>query len=184
MDKDRFVWIDLETTGLNPETCHILEVAMIITDHNLETLDKYESVVWQPASILETMEPFVRAMHEHNGLLGTQPELKSSLYGIQRKMIRILNKHVEFGRGILAGSSIHFDRAFLQKYMPIFTDQLHHRMLDTSSFKVALSNWRHELLPPKREQQKAHRAFIDIQWSIEDMKHYKSIFGPSIAASP
>ncbi len=168
----RLVWIDLEMTGLNDNKCVILEVAMIISDINLIKLDSICLVIWQPESYLENMIPIVRDMHTKNGLLDKVRTSSISLDQAQTKLMEILVKHVQFKRGILAGNSVHIDRRFLHKHMPVIDNYLHYRHLDVSSIKILIENWLWNGIKPHKKST-LHTAMCDIEQSLDELKFYK-----------
>lgn len=169
---DLIVWVDLEMTGLDPETCVIVQAAMIITDRDLkEVADPVEVTVWQPPAALSSMVPFVRRMHKKSGLL---PEIESSLVDIEQaeqQLLAVLTALASFRTARLAGNSIWQDRRFLHRYMPAFEAYLHHRMVDVSSFKEIADWWygaRHD-----KGEGAAHTALYDIRQSIAEMRYYR-----------
>lgn len=173
MAYDRWVWLDLEMTGLDEETCAILQVAMIITDTNLKTLAEIEMAIWQPESVLARMIPIVRSMHTKNGLLDRVRTSDLSVEQAEAELLRILSPRVAFKQGVLAGNSIYVDRRFLRRYMPSFETYLHYQQIDVSSLKLLSHAW----LGPKGQPPKkvsAHTALSDIKDSIEELSFYKN----------
>ncbi|MDF1563124.1 MAG: oligoribonuclease [Deltaproteobacteria bacterium] len=167
------VWIDLEMTGLDPASCHIVQLGMIITNSQLEQLgDPYEVTIWQPDAVLDQMSPFVRRMHEKSGLL---PQIRASETGLreaeQETMARI-TAVAEYRKAILCGNSIHSDRKFLDAYMPQLSGYLHYRMIDVSGIKELARSW-YDLEYSKPELGQ-HTALADIQQSIEELRFYRS----------
>jgi oligoribonuclease len=167
----RFVWVDLEMTGLDPETCAIVEVAVVLTTVELEPLAQLERVVWQPPEVLARMDPFVRQMHTQSGLLGRIAESKFSLRDVETEALALVSSHCKFGEGILAGNSIHQDRRFLSRYVPAFERYLHYRQVDVSSLKLLARAWYGPHLEFKKE--KSHTALADIEGSIAELKFYR-----------
>jgi oligoribonuclease len=179
-NKGSWVWMDLEMTGLNPETCRIIQIATIITDEELQPLEKLEMVVWQPESILTTMEPFVRDMHTNNGLLEQVRASNHSNADAEARTLEMIIRHVPYRKGILAGNSIWQDRRFLLQYMPLLEKYLHYRMIDVSSLKVLTQQWYGaKAQPPSKPS--THTALEDIEASIEELRFYrKTCFRPEI----
>ena len=140
-DPNRFVWLDLEMTGLDDKTCSIIEMAMIITDGELNELAQLEQCIWQPESALETMSPFVKKMHTDNGLLTKVRASSTSLAEAEQKTVEVLLQHVPYKKGILAGNSIWQDRRFILRHMPSFESLLHYRQIDVSTIKVLSKQW-------------------------------------------
>lgn len=170
--EERWVWLDLEMTGLDPDTCVIIEAAAIITDGDLNELGSMSQVVWQPDSALETMGPFVRKMHTDNGLLEAVRASNKSLADVERDLMTLLTTHVGYRRGVLAGNSVWQDRRFLERFMPNVEGYLHYRQIDVSSFKVVASQWYGSAgEAPKAKSN--HTALADIRASIEELRWYR-----------
>ena len=169
---DRWVWLDLEMTGLDPKSCVILQVAMIITDPNLKTLAEIDIPIWQPESSLSSMIPIVRTMHTKNNLLDRVRTSDHSLEQAEWELMKILTQHVSYKQGVLAGNSIYVDRLFLQRYMPTFEGYLHYRQIDVSSIKLISQSWYpNRGKAPKRPS--SHTALEDIRDSIEELSFYR-----------
>ena len=136
MSAATLVWIDLEMTGLEPETCGIVEMALILTDGELnEIADPLEMAIWQPPTVLENMSPFVRSMHDKSGLLEKVRASKTSVGDAEIKDLELVSKHASFRKARLCGNSVSQDRRFLSKYMPLLEGYLHYRQGDVSSVK-------------------------------------------------
>lgn len=167
-----FAWLDLEMTGLDPSTCAIVEMALIITDAQLQLLaPPLELVVWQPEEVLARMSPFVRQLHTKTGLLGKISRSEVSQQDAEREAMLLLTKHAGFKEARLCGNSVYTDRAFIKAHMPQLEGYLHYRMVDVSSFKelgLAWNNYRYR--KPSGAQ---HTALFDIQQSIEELKNYR-----------
>lgn len=168
----RLVWVDLEMTGLDPETCAIIEMAMVITDENLTVLAEVERVVWQPDSVLETTNPFVREMHTKNGLLDKVRASKTCLDDVEREMLTVLSKHCAFREGMLSGNSVHQDRRFVTRYMPAFERYLHYRQVDVTTLKVLAQAFGHTHAKFTSTSED-HTALADIRGSIAELVHYR-----------
>ena len=178
LGNDRWVWMDLEMTGLDDKTCTIIQIATIITDENFTEIAEQDVVIWHPESALETMSPFVRKMHTKNGLLDRVRKSETPLDEAAQKVVKLLAEHVPYRKGILAGNSIWQDRRFLLRYMPLLEQYLHYRMLDVSSFKIATTSWFGDKgIPPAKKT--THDALDDVRESIEELKFYKkNLMGP------
>lgn len=175
-DTNRFVWLDLEMTGLDDKTCQIIEMAMIITDGELNELATLEQCIWQPESALETMSPFVRKMHTDNGLLAKVRASSTSLAEAEQKMIEVLLQHVPYKKGILAGNSIWQDRRFVLRHMPNFESLLHYRQIDVSTIKVLSKQW-YGVTGDAPGKASNHTALEDIRASLAELRWYrKNIF--------
>src|SRR5262249_19184064 len=130
------VWVDLEMTGLDPQTCAIVEIATIITDASLSVIAEGPClVIHQPEAVLETMSAFVRDLHTRSGLLDRIRSSTTSLAGAEAQTAAFLAAHCQKGMGLLAGNSVWKDRAFLERYMPNVIEFLHYRIVDVSTIK-------------------------------------------------
>jgi len=160
-------------TGLDPESCVIVQAAMILTDVKLnEISEPFEMTVWQPESALETMGPYVRNMHTNSGLLNQIRDSRKTLDECEREMMKILTEHCAYKRGFIAGNSIGQDRKFIDRYMPQLSGYLHYRQIDVSSVKE-LAEWWYEAKFEKSDEGK-HTALADIRNSIEELRYYRS----------
>ena len=168
----RFVWLDLEMTGLDDKTCHVIEMAMIITDGDLNELALLEQCIWQPDSALETMSPFVRQMHTDNGLLEKVRASKLSLADAEQKALEVLTAHVPYKKGVLAGNSIWQDRRFLLRHLPVFESFLHYRQIDVSTIKVLTRQW-YGGKGDAPGKPSSHTALEDIRASVAELKWYR-----------
>ncbi|MCL2627022.1 MAG: oligoribonuclease [Cystobacterineae bacterium] len=171
----RFIWCDLEMTGLEPQRCAIIEIGLVVTDKDLNPLVEFERVIWQPESVLLEMEPFVRQMHTRNGLLERVRASEHSLRATEKEVLGLLAEHFAAGEGILAGNSIHMDRSFIAWHMPGLDRFLHYRMIDVSSLKELIRAW----YPQQAGRSKVdtqHTALSDIQASIGELAFYRHHF--------
>lgn len=179
--REPLVWLDMEMTGLDPERCVPIEVALVITTAELEELDQMEMVIWQPPEALDRIEPFVRRMHTENGLLEKVRASEFSVADAERKMLAMLARWTKPGEGVLSGNSIHQDRRFIHKYFPVMNGYLHYRMVDVSTLKELARRWYGpEALFMKGNTD--HTALSDVRSSIEELKHYRKVlFKESVA---
>lgn len=175
MSEQRFIWCDLEMTGLDTERCAIIEVGVIITGPDLKPIIQYERAVWQPEDVLTRMEPFVLQMHTKNGLLDRVRKSEFSLRTVEKEVSSLVLEHAEHGEGILVGNSIHTDRAFIARYMPGFDRVLHYRMIDVSGLKILTRAW-YPNAPGRSKVDAAHTVLADIQASIGELAHYQQTF--------
>ena len=182
---DRLVWIDCEMTGLDLEVDELVEIAVIITDYDLNPVDGGLSIVIKPdASALENMGEFVRAMHTESGLIEEIPN-GVSVAEAEYEVLEYILKHVpEEQKAPLAGNSIGTDRSFLAKYMPRLDGHLHYRNVDVSSIKELAKRWYPRAYSNAPAKNGGHRALADILESIRELQYYRrAIFvadpGPS-----
>ncbi len=171
-DDTRWVWLDLEMTGLDDKSCVILQMAVIITDGSLNELAMLEQTIWQPESALETMTPFVRKMHTDNGLLAAVRASQVGVAEAEQRALEVLTQHVPYRKGVLAGNSIWQDRRFLLRHMPSFEQYLHYRQIDVSTIKVLSRAWYGAKgeAPGKASD---HTALGDIRASIAELRWYQ-----------
>lgn len=168
----RWVWLDLEMTGLDVDRCGMIQAAMIITDPTMKILAKKDIIIWQPDSVLNAMDPFVRDMHTKNDLIKRVRSSKSGVRDAEQELMGILSEHVGYRRGVLVGNSMFTDRQFLQKYMPTLEGYLHYRMIDVSSIKMVSRAWYGKKIEtPKTDS--THNAMDDIKECMEELQHYR-----------
>lgn len=162
-------------TGLDPEVDRILEAGVIITDKYLEPVYEWETAVFQPSEVLESMNDWCKHHHGESGLLKRVPEGISE-EDLDRTLGEIATKHFKKKNPVvICGNSIAQDRKFIDKYLPQFAERLHYRMLDVSSFKIVFR----EMLGREFKKANSHRALDDIRESIAELKYYMGAIDPS-----
>ena len=171
------VWIDCEMTGLDPQTDVLLEIAVIITDGNLIPVDEgIEYIISTPRSILDNMDPWCVDMHGKTGLTAAclaEPK-EHDVAWVEERVLDYITRWVPSQRvGVLAGNSVHADRAFLAIGMKKVVEHLHYRIVDVSSIKELVKRWHPKLIMDKNGSESKHRALDDIQWSIKELKYYR-----------
>ncbi|WP_438855664.1 oligoribonuclease [Agromyces sp. M3QZ16-3] len=171
---DRLVWIDCEMTGLDLEVDELVEIAVVITDYDLEPVDEGLDIVIKPdASALESMGDFVRAMHTQSGLIEEIPN-GVSVADAEYQVLEYVLKHVpDEQRAPLAGNSIGTDRAFISRYMPRLDAHLHYRNVDVSSIKELAKRWYPRAYFNAPAKDGGHRALADILESIRELQYYR-----------
>jgi oligoribonuclease len=165
----KLLWCDMEMTGLQAEKEAIIEVACIVTNLNLEPLDQYEAVVYQPRDYLDRMDEWNKSHHTQSGLIN-KVQFGKPQDQVENELIELIRNNFELPteRPILAGNSIAQDRSFINTHMPELSKILHYRMLDVSSWKIIFEN----VYGLKYNKKKNHRALDDILESIEELKFY------------
>lgn len=168
---DNLVWIDLEMTGLDPANEVILQAALIVTDSQLRPLESYCVDIWQPEAALERMVPFVRQMHEGNGLIERVRKSSVEVGRAEQELLMRISGWCPH-RPVLCGNTIHSDRKFIAKYMPGLDAYLHYRMVDVSTLKVLAGLW-YPSAAYQKPRDAQHDALFDIQQSIAELAHYR-----------
>ena len=164
---EKFFWLDLEMTGLCPETDVIIEVAVIITDNKFKELDTYHNVVKQDHKYLEAMDSWNQKCHRRSGLYDLIPQGKS-LHSVEQDLLSILENHFQTEElVVLAGNCIYQDRNFIRRYMPRLDKKLYYRMLDVTAWKLIAQQ--KGLLFEKTNR---HRALEDTRESIREFVYY------------
>lgn len=173
---DLLVWCDVETTGLYPGQHQILEVALVLTDSDLQLWHSIRQCVKPLGHFLEEMDPVVKEMHTKSGLL-SQLEHDAgidSIWGVDNLLAKWLDDLIVPSSAPLCGSTISFDRSFLRHYMPLTHARLHYRNIDVSTVKELSRRWKHPAALPKLAPElSAHRALPDCLASIEELRHYR-----------
>ncbi len=170
------VWIDMEMTGLSPETDRVIELAAIVTDSDLNILITSPSiVVRQPQSVMDGMDAWNRGTHGKSGL--TQKVLESTVDEQQAtaQMLAFLKPWVPAGKSPMCGNSICQDRRFMAKHMPKLEEFFHYRNLDVSTLKELCKRWQPQVAKGFLKRS-AHTAIADIQESIDELKYYREHF--------
>ncbi|KAH8087847.1 oligoribonuclease [Cristinia sonorae] len=188
------VWIDCEMTGLNPRTDKILEIAVLITDGNLELVDDgIEFIVHTEKETLDKMDEWCTKQHGSSGLTDACIASPHSTEYVAKEVLDYIKKWIPERRvGVLAGNSVHADRGFLVEEMPEVVDWLHYRSnprphsVDVSSIKELCRRWFPTEMPPQNYSGiSKHRALDDIKGSIRELKWYREhIFIQPSATQP
>ncbi|MEY4532754.1 MAG: hypothetical protein RI926_523 [Actinomycetota bacterium] len=168
------VWIDCEMTGLNLEVDELVEVAVIITDSELNPVHEGFDIVINPSqSAMENMGEFVTNMHKSSGLIEEIPN-GVSLKDAETQVLAYINEHVPEGqKPPMCGNSIGTDRAFIVRYMPEVDSRLHYRNIDVSSLKELARRWYPRVYFNSPSKDGGHRALADIQESIRELDYYR-----------
>lgn len=171
-----FFFVDLETTGLDAQKDNILELGIIVTDLRLDKLSGRSWYCDPPSNYKEKMDPVVVEMHTKNGLIQAIDEGRGidlrTVAGLALEFCHVFESNL--GEFPLCGSSIHFDRAFLKHHLSSFESSFFRRNIDVSTIKELVKRWHPSRLPAK--SQSGHRALADLEFTIEELRHYKSEF--------
>jgi oligoribonuclease len=169
------VWMDLEMTGLDPETDVIVEIGTLITDDNLSIIaEGPDLVIHQPDSVLAVMQPIVVEMHTKSGLLEAIKASTVTLEEAGKATLEFIALHVPEPRSVpLCGNSIGTDRRFLAKYLPEIENYLHYRSVDVSSIKELSKRWYPKVGIDRPNKGGSHRAMDDIKESVRELQFYR-----------
>jgi oligoribonuclease len=172
---DRLVWIDCEMTGLDLRRDALIEVAVLVTDAELNVLDDgIDIVIHAHDDVLDTMIPLVRDMHASSGLTDEVRASTVTLGEAEKAVLDYIAKHVpEAKSSPLCGNSIATDRGFLARDMPSLDEYLHYRMIDVSSVKELAKRWYPRVYQSQPAKGLAHRALADIRESIQELAYYR-----------
>jgi oligoribonuclease len=173
-------WIDLEMTGLDPETMVILEIATVVTDADLNIIaEGPQLAINYPPEVLDRMEEWSRTHHQASGLLDRVKASATTCMQAEQETLNFVSSYCGKGESPLCGNSVWQDRRFLVKHMPLLEAHFHYRIIDVSSIKELAKRW-YPGLPPYQKK-KDHLAMNDIRESIEELKYFRrNIFIPSI----
>ncbi|MDQ1128758.1 oligoribonuclease [Microbacterium sp. SORGH_AS_0888] len=179
-DGDRLVWIDCEMTGLDLEVDQLVEIAIVVTDFDLNVLDEgFQLVIKPDDSALAHMNDFVTDMHRSSGLLDEIPNGVSVAEAEFQALEYIQRFAPVEGRAPLAGNTIGTDRMFLARYMPRLDRWLHYRSVDVSSIKELSKRWYPRVFHNAPAKHGGHRALADIRESIRELAYYRqAVFVP------
>jgi len=186
-DDGPLVWIDCEMTGLNPKTDRIIEIAVLITNGDLELVDEgIQFVIRTEQEVLDRMDEWCTNQHGRSGLTKACLESPHSTDFVAKAVLGYIKKWIPEHRvGVLAGNSVHADRAFLVEEMPAVIDWLHYRIVDVSSIKELSRRWFPLRKQPKSDNlETSHRALDDIHGSIRELAWYRKNIFVSPDASP
>lgn len=175
-DDAPLVWIDLEMTGLDPDRCHILEIATLVTTGDLEVLAEGPHLVIHPdEAALATLSAWSRETFTASGLLARAAASRVTLAQAQDATLAFLAAHCPPRTSPLCGNSVHTDRAFLWRHMRRLHDFLHYRNVDVSTLKEILRRWYPRRWHPPQKAN-SHRARSDVRESIEELRYYRRTF--------
>lgn len=175
-DQNNLVWIDMEMTGLNPDTDRVIEVALVVTNSALDVVAEAPVlVIHQTDEALEAMDDWNKNTHGRSGLISKVRESRLTEAVVEAQMVEFLKQHVGSRLSPMCGNSICQDRRFLARWMPKLENYFHYRNLDVSTLKELVKRWRPELAKGLSKHGK-HEALADIYESIEELKYYREHF--------
>ena len=175
-DQNALVWLDMEMTGLNPDSDRIIELAMVVTNSDLVIVA--EAPVWvvrQPAEVMNGMDEWNRNTHGRSGLTQRVLAAQQSEAEVEAEALAFLQAHVPAHATPMCGNSICQDRRFMARYMPKLEDWFHYRNLDVSTLKELCKRWRPALAKELKKHGR-HEALADIYESIDELRFYREKF--------
>jgi len=175
-DASHLIWIDLEMTGLKPDSDRIIEMALVVTDGQLNTVA--EAPVWvvhQSDAVLAGMDAWNQGTHGRSGLIDKVKAATLDEAAIEKAALAFLREHVPAKMSPMCGNSICQDRRFLARSMPALEDYFHYRNLDVSTLKELARRWKPELMKGVPKEGK-HEALADVYESIAELKYYRDNF--------
>ncbi len=174
---DNLVWVDLEMTGLNPETEQIIEIATIVTDSELNVLAEGPVLaINQPEALLSAMDEWNTTHHTQSGLVKRVRESEYDLSRAEQETLEFLADHVDPGHSPMCGNSIGQDRRFMVKGMPTLEAWFHYRNIDVSTIKELVRRWKPDVMDGFSKKS-THLALDDIRESIQELSYYrKTVF--------
>jgi oligoribonuclease len=173
--RDELVWIDCEMTGLDLKADLLIEIAVLVTDADLNILgDGIDVVIHADDDVLSSMIPVVTEMHTRSGLIEEVRASTVDLAAAEELVLDYIRTHVKQAKTApLAGNSIATDRGFIARDMPKLDEYLHYRMIDVSSIKELCRRWYPRIYFGQPEKGLAHRALADIHESIRELRYYR-----------
>ena len=174
--EDNLIWIDLEMTGLQPDTDRIIELAVVVTDAQLQVrVEGPVLAIHQSDAVLDGMDAWNKGTHGKSGLIDRVKASNLTEATAQAQVIEWLSQHVPKGKSPMCGNSICQDRRFLARYMPELERFFHYRNLDVSTLKELARRWKPQIMAGFKKAQ-AHTALADIQESIDELAYYRAHF--------
>ncbi|WP_084501156.1 oligoribonuclease [Actinomyces slackii] len=177
---DPLVWIDCEMTGLDLSADALIEVAVIVTDYELQPLGEgIDLLIKPPAAAMERMDDYVRSMHTSSGLLDELDGGMSLDEAKEAVLAHVTSLVPQARTAQLAGNSVGTDKAFLARDMPELIEHLHYRVVDVSSIKELAKRWYPRTFFQSPAKAGGHRALADILESIDELRYYRAVLFPS-----
>ena len=176
LDSNNLIWIDLEMTGLLPQQDQIIEIATVVTDTNLNILDRGPVIaIHQTAATMEAMDEWNTQHHGDSGLTQRVLDSRYTMAEAEQQTLAFLKRYLPPGKSPMCGNSICQDRRFMARLMPELEAFFHYRNLDVSSLKELAMRWKPELASGFVKKG-AHLALDDILESIDELKYYRDNF--------
>ena len=175
-NNNNLIWLDMEMSGLLPDSDRILELAAVVTDAELNVLGESPVlVIHQSAAVLDGMDAWNQSTHKRSGLIDKVKTSTLDEQAATTQMIAFLKQFVPAGKSPMCGNSICQDRRFMARYMPDLEAYFHYRNLDVSVFKELARRWKPEIYSGFKKASR-HEALADIYESIDELKYYREHF--------
>lgn len=172
----RLIWIDLEMTGLKTDSDHIIEIATVVTDKDLNTLAEGPVLaIHQSDAVLAAMDDWNRRQHTSSGLAARVRASSVTAAQAEARTVEFLSRWVEPSASPMCGNSICQDRRFLAREMPLLERYFHYRNLDVSTLKELARRWAPDVYS-SFQKSSTHLALDDIRDSIRELEHYRAYF--------
>jgi oligoribonuclease len=172
-DQNNLIWIDMEMTGLQPDSDRIIEIALLVTASDLSPVAEGPVLVLhQPDEVLDAMDAWNKGTHGRSGLIDKVKASTLDEAQAERAALEFLVQHVPASASPMCGNSICQDRRFLARWMPKLEAHFHYRNLDVSTLKELAKRWKPELVKGFAKESK-HEALADILESVEELKYYR-----------
>jgi oligoribonuclease len=175
-NQDNLIWLDMEMSGLLPDTDRILELAAVVTDAQLNVIaESPVLVIHQSDAVLDGMDAWNKGTHGRSGLIDKVKASTLDEEAATDLMLAFLKEHVPASKSPMCGNSICQDRRFMARYMPRLEQFFHYRNLDVSVFKELSRRWRPDIYSGFKKASR-HEALADIYESIDELKYYRDHF--------
>ncbi|MFA4970845.1 MAG: oligoribonuclease [Sulfuritalea sp.] len=175
-DQNALVWLDMEMTGLNPDNDRIIELALVVTNSNLDIVAEAPTwTVHQSDEVLNGMDEWNTKTHGRSGLVQRVKDSILTEVEVEAQALEFLRRHVPRATTPMCGNSICQDRRFMARYMPKLEDWFHYRNLDVSTLKELCKRWTPEVAKGLKKHGK-HEALADVLESINELKYYREHF--------
>ena len=175
-DQNHLIWLDMEMTGLNPDSDRIIEMAMVVTNSNLDVIAEGPVVaVHQPDAVLDAMDEWNKNTHGRSGLIERVKASTIDEAAAEALYLDFMREYTPSRTSPMCGNSIGQDRRFMARYMPKLEDWFHYRNLDVSTLKELAARWAPEV-KDSFHKGSTHLALDDIRESIGELQHYRKHF--------
>ena len=174
--ESNLLWVDMEMTGLSPDSDRIIEVAIVVTDAQVRTrVEGPVLVVHQEAAVMDAMDSWNKGTHGRSGLIAKVSASMTNEAQVEQQLIDFIARYVPAGKSPMCGNTICQDRRFMARWMPRLEAYFHYRNVDVSTLKELARRWRPEVCAAFKKRQE-HTALADIHESIDELLHYREHF--------